>query len=282
MMLTVQSVLRNLKKLSIQSEDVTVALAAMLAREAVRLETICWDGRDVYLAVVRSERHLDLRFTVPEALLFSPLLRSSSSLESACPAGRLLDLRPLRRLGPGTCATWRKDILRDKTYDNFYGRGASSLFAPREAEVALIAGVLERRQPVDVAPWQRLWPKSATVAQAARMEIDLTMLPAHSEALAALRGATRRCGVRLVSPPAVPEQSQDPGSKFFKFLGFLFLLAVVLRIGENNHAVEAGFGGALMSHHPLKATSFAERVLYWELEAPSASDWSSRLAPGEL
>jgi len=284
MMSTVQSVLRNLKKVSVQPEDITVVLAALLAREAVNLEVVCWDGRDMHLAAVRLERHLDLRFSVPQALLFGPLLRSSPSLESACPAGRLLDLRPLRRLGPGKCAIWRKDILRDRSYDSFYGHGASSLSAPREGEVALIAGLLARRPLVDAKPWQH-WLRSksrAAAAEDARMEIDLTLLPAHSEALLALRGAAGRSGVRLVSPPAVPERGRDPGSGFLKNLGILFLLAVALRLGENSHAVESGFGGALMSSHPLKATSFAERVLYWELEAPPASDWSSRIAFGEL
>lgn len=284
---TLLSALAHQQLLALAEGDATVALAELLARElgkescCVRCLNIC--GRSFIWEDFLTMESMQGRLTSAQALLLAPVLRlHAPSLQ------RIQGLRLLRQVEAGTVLTWSSFVegLRRARHD--------AETPNDDAECILAVGVLEVVPPQPLFPWlppllDRLadspWSPSflrlevvrdryqerQRAASGVTLGMGTWMLcrPAHL----ALKAASKRCDLSVkdisVFQKAEARRRGDSSATgccgclpVLTMLAPFILLVLMLRFFENDFAIEMGYGGALMAQHPLKATTFAERLQY--------------------
>mmetsp|Transcript_24781 Transcript_24781/g.50246 ORF Transcript_24781/g.50246 Transcript_24781/m.50246 type:complete len:337 (+) Transcript_24781:95-1105(+) len=284
------------RRLVVGSAWIPCGLAELLARRATGLEILELEGQHFSLELLRSERCLCLRLSILQATVLGPLLRCSPALESvlvtpsADRAGiwpsEPLDMRCIRSFPAGRQIRWRS-LFQHRGSDvltTLPGRLAARDMPACDAECILVAGLARPDEP-DAAqsePGPSPFPAPCRRRRAARLpreavretrELALDGRLLGVAARQSLKFMSKRCGVQIKAFGAATRSRPvdrwtilamwlnnllEPS---FGWIVLLSLLAMVwLRSCEDSYARSTGYNGALLSTHPLKTVSFAERL----------------------
>jgi len=283
------------RQLTFSPDDAYLALAELLGKELGEescVNVIRIGERSFCLEELLSTSSLSGPLSQAEALLLAPWLRRHChQLERVQTSGSsYLNVRALRQVSVGAEVAWSRFAeggLRQRPDAETPMHDAECILAAGLIEVVPEWRLIDRVPQGVKSGWALCTSWSPKLAE---MEVAVTRpAPAGAtlsmgtwrlgpEAMAALQVARRRCDLHvrdISSFQRVARRSSDSSSCWqwcclvFPFVFFMLML----RCCEDSYAREMGYGGALLSQHPLKSTTFAERLKYKYdlLAAPPAS-----------
>lgn len=273
--------LHEQRHLALREEDGKLLFAEALARLR-SLEVLTIGSRSFVLSELRFEQAPDLAGDVPltaaQAAVLAPVLRNNHGLQRVRCADSWLHVHHLTN-------TWAREgaLFWSSIASDAHARARSLQLTPScDADCVLVAGLIARPSPcagLSAEPrlLQGLWRCTLcrrVKPQTIRWTLELGLHGLDTLSGVALAAAETRVGGRFVkagsfgysNAHSMFEVSRPPpkkrrGSQLFRWLPVLLLAlaALSLRLQENAYAIETGYGGALMPHHPLRMYDVHER-----------------------
>lgn len=254
--------LNKQQSLVLHRQDVSLRLAEVVAK-LVGLKSLRIAGRDFCVDDLRSQRLLDLsqlgHLTIEEAIMLAPVLRTNRELTRIkCTFAWLLvdQVRDICERG-GTEVMW----------SSIQPRQLGVLPGPSAPDYVVFAGLLEKAPSESREGLRCMQRRREQRPMRLQTERDPAQWCYGQSSLMwkAFSAAELRIGRRIVwSHPSIPtaENCGCLSSALHRLVLLLMCFSpmLLLRGCEHSYAIEHGYGGALMPHHPLRKFDFAERA----------------------